>query len=245
MKTSTLIPCLLFLLFSSGCATLNAPPEPHDPWERFNRSMSHFNNKLDHAVLKPVATGYKKITPDPLEKGLHNFFSNLGEIKIILNDLLQLKLSQTAADTGRFIVNSTFGLAGFFDVAKHIGMHKHDEDFGQTMGYWGLNSGPYLVLPLFGPSSLRDGPGLLIDRYANPIREVKDDTARYSLYFLDAIDTRAQLLEAGNILEKASLDSYIFAREAYLQRRLKQIHDGEATTEETTPEEEIDIFSED
>lgn len=245
MKTYSTLFSFVALLFSSGCATLNTPPEPHDPWERYNRSMHRFNDKLDRSVLKPLATGYKKITPDPVEKGIHNFFNNLGEIKVIINDLLQLKLVQTASDTGRFIVNSTLGLGGFFDIAKHIGMTQHDEDFGQTMGYWGMGSGPYLVMPLFGPSSLRDGPSLLVDRYANPLREVEDETARYSLYLLETIDTRAQLLEAGNILENASLDPYIFIREAYLQKRRAQIADGKTSIEgKTTPEENIDIFSE-
>ena len=142
---------LVTLLLSCGCANLSGPTEPHDPWERLNRSMYGFNDKLDKAILKPTAKGYKAITPDPVEHGVNNFFSNIGEVRVIVNDLLQFKLLQTLSDTTRLVINSTIGIGGIFDVAKPMGLKKHHEDFGQTLGYWGVSNGPYLVLPLFRP----------------------------------------------------------------------------------------------
>ena len=229
----------------SACASLNGPPDPHDPWERFNRSMYAFNDKVDRAVLKPVAKGYRFITPDPVEKGISNFFSNLGDVPVIANDLLQFKLLQALSDTGRLIVNSTIGIAGLFDVASHIGLKKHDEDFGQTLGRWGVGNGPYLVLPLLGPSSVRDGIGTAADFQLNPIDEIDDNGTRNKLYTLNIISTRAGLLEAGEILDEAAYDPYTFLREAYLQRRRNQVYDGNPPPDKTDQEDDIDIFSDD
>ncbi len=242
---------LISTLLSSGCATLEGPRDPHDPWERFNRGMYKFNNAADKAVLKPVAKAYRKITPDPVEKGVSNVFSNIGDIQVIINDLLQFKPKQFLSDTGRFLINSTIGLFGIFDVATPIGLKKHREDFGQTLGRWGINSGPYLVLPLLGPSSARDGVGVVVDYQYEPLNEIDDRSKRNALYLLDFVNQRAQLLEAGDILDEAAFDPYIFLREAYLQRRRSQVYDGAPPVEEnddeddifTDDEEEIDIFS--
>lgn len=232
---------LAVVLLLSGCATLSGPPDPHDPWERFNRTMYRFNDKLDRAVLKPVAKGYRTITPDPAEKGINNFFSNLDDILVIANDVLQLKPLQALSNTGRFLVNSTLGIAGFFDVATPIGLDKHSEDFGQTLGRWGISQGPYLVLPFFGSSTVRDGTGLAVDQYMYPLREVEDREARIGLHVLNIVSLRAGLLEAGDIVNEAAYDPYIFLRELYIQRRQNLIHDG--TPPPDPIDEEIDIFS--
>lgn len=235
---------VIILLALSGCATLDGPTEPHDPWERFNRGMYNFNDKIDRAILKPVAKGYRAVTPDAVEKGISNFFSNLGEIKVLANDILQLKLITALSDTGRFLVNSTIGIGGLFDVAKHMKLEKHNEDFGQTLGRWGVPDGPYLVLPFFGPSSVRDSIGIRADFELNPINEVDDYDTRTALYALDIVQTRAWLLEAGEIVDEAAFDPYIFMREAYLQRRRNLVFDGKPPAE-TGEDEEIDIFSDD
>ena len=240
------IPYLLLLLILNslvGCATLDGPKEAYDPWERFNRSMFTFNEKVDAVVLKPMAKGYRSIMPKPVEAGVSNFFFNLDEISVIANDMLQFKLLELVSDSGRFIVNSSIGIGGVFDVAKHMGLKKRYEDFGQTLGYWGANNGPYLVLPFFGPSSVRDSLGRIGDYQIQPVAEVDDRSDRIILYTLDIVSKRAELLEAGEILDEAAFDQYIFLREAYLQRRKSLVYDGRIPVESTTDEEEIDIFS--
>jgi phospholipid-binding lipoprotein MlaA len=246
-KYPQLIALLTLLVLLPGCATLKGPPDPHDPWERFNRTMYSFNDAMDRAVLKPVAKGYRFITPNFIEKGVSNFFSNLGEVQIIANDLLQFKLLQALADTGRLLINSTIGIGGLFDVATPMGLKKNNEDFGQTLGKWAIGSGPYLVLPFFGPSSPRDSTGLVVDyRYFDPIREVDNIKTRRALYVLDAINLRAQLLEAGVILDQAAYDPYIFMREAYIQRRRNLIYDGNPPAVPIEGEDdEFDIFADD
>ncbi len=236
---------LIILNALAGCAGLDRPAEPHDPWERLNRSMYTFNDKLDVAVLEPTAKGYRIITPDPVEAGISNFFSNLGEITVIVNDILQFKPVEAISDSGRFIVNSSIGIGGLFDVAKHMGLRKREEDFGQTLGYWGVNDGPYLVLPFFGPSSVRDGLGFVADIQIRPIKEIDDRDHRLILNTLNVISNRAELLEAGEILDEAAFDPYIFLREAYLQRRNNLVYDGKVPMDSTADDEEIDIFSDD
>jgi phospholipid-binding lipoprotein MlaA len=232
---------LAAVLWLSGCASVNGPPDPQDPWERFNRAMYNFNDKFDRVLLKPVAKGYRFITPDPAEKGVGNFFSNLDDAVVVVNDVLQFKPLQALSDTGRFLVNSTLGIAGLFDVATPIGLKKHDEDFGQTLGRWGIGQGPYLVLPFFGSSSVRDGAGLAADLSMYPLNRVDDREARAGLYVLNTVSIRAGLLEAGNIVDEAAYDPYIFLRELYLQRRQSLVYDGSPPAE--TDNEEIDIFS--
>ncbi|VAW68015.1 Outer-membrane-phospholipid-binding lipoprotein MlaA [hydrothermal vent metagenome] len=248
MKIIDLKYILLFIvLFTSGCATVNGPADPNDPLESYNRSVYNFNEGVDQYFLKPVAQGYEAITPDPVMKGFNNFFSNLNDIVVIINDLLQLKPMQFLSDTGRFIVNSTLGLGGFIDWASDMNMPKHEEDFGQTLGYWGVPSGPYFIIPFLGPSTIRDGTGLLVDSQYDPIWQElengfplddRDPTVAWSLRAAKGIDTRASLLKAESILNEAALDRYVFIREAYLQRRENLVYDG------NPPEEPIE-FNED
>lgn len=195
-----------------------------DPWEGFNRTMFSFNEGLDRAVLKPVTEGYRFIMPDFAEQGVHNFFENIGDVKTFINNVLQGKPKEASDDLGRVIVNTTIGIGGLFDVATVIGIPKHDEDFGQTLGAWGVESGPYLVLPLFGPSSLRDGVGRIPDMMVDPVQQVSDEDVRLGLRVLRVIDTRSQLLDAEGVI---SGDRYTFIRDAYLQRRQFEVNDGQ------------------
>ena len=240
------IPVLSILFFSllSGCATLDGPTEEHDPFESFNRSMYSFNAGLDQYVLKPVAEGYVAVTPAVARKGVSNFFSNLDDVLVVVNDLLQFKFKQFASDLGRLLINSTLGIYGLIDWSSDLGLPKHDEDFGQTLGYWGVSNGPYLVLPLFGPTTVRDGTGNFVERSSiNPIREEvyegrpfpnRESETANTLSVLSVVDARANLLRAGNLLEEVALDPYIFVREAYLQRRQNLVYDG------NPPEDEYD-----
>ncbi|MES2499424.1 MAG: VacJ family lipoprotein [Pseudomonadota bacterium] len=224
-KLITLFTSCLIALLISGCATTNK-----DPLESVNRGVYKFNDVADKVVIKPVATAYKKITPSPIRKGFNNFFNNLGSITTVLNDLLQLKFAHAFTDAGRFVINTTFGLAGFIDVASMDKIPNRKEDFGQTLGYWGVGNGAYLVLPLLGPSSVRDATGFAIDSitsdpitYTHNIGEIR---LHNQLRTAQLIDRRAQLLDAGDLVDNASLDPYSFLRDAYLQRRASQVTDG-------------------
>lgn len=209
----------------SGCAS-GPYADPRDPFEPFNRRMSDFNDGLDRAVLKPTATAYKAVLPDLVRTGVNNFFSNLGEVWSFVNNALQFK-GQAAAETFmRFSVNTVFGFAGVLDIASEMGIERHKEDFGQTLGRWGVPPGPYVVLPLFGPSTLRDTVALPVDRAGDPVTEIDPVRARNATYALRVVDLRAGLLRAGNVLEDAALDKYSFTRDAYLQLRRAQVRDG-------------------
>lgn len=219
-----LVPSLLLIL--SGCAT----QANKDPLEGMNRGVYKFNQVTDKAVIKPIAKGYKAITPSPIRTGVNNFFSNLGMVTTVVNDLLQLKFAHAFTDAGRFVINTTFGIAGFIDVASMDKIEKRKEDFGQTLGYWGLGSGPYLVLPFLGPSSVRDTTGLAVDTatsdpitYTHNIGEIRLHNQLRAAQF---IDKRTELLTATDLVDDASLDPYAFTRDAYLQRRASQIRDG-------------------
>ncbi len=195
-----------------------------DPWEGYNRAVFAFNDKLDRVLLKPIAKGYRAVSPQVVETGVSNFFDNLGELSNIVNDILQLKMGQAANDTGRFLVNSTVGIGGLIDVADSIGLDKSDgEDFGQTLGDWGVASGPYLMLPFLGPSTLRDAPSRFVDSYTNPIRYLEDVPTRNSLYAGNVVSDRAELLA---VEELTNGDKYLFVRDAYLQRRDFLVEDG-------------------
>ena len=197
-----------------------------DPWENMNRAIFKFNTVLDKAILKPVAKGYVKVMPTPVRKGVSNFFSNLAEPTTIVNDVLQGKFKQGAQDTGRFLVNSTVGILGIFDVAKHISLEKHREDFGQTFGKWGAGTGPYIVLPLLGPSNVRDGIGLIPQYlYTDPIPQVSDNGARTGLIVGRVINLRADLLRLDKLLDQ-QIDPYVFVRDGFLQQRKKAVYDG-------------------
>ncbi|TQV78705.1 VacJ family lipoprotein [Exilibacterium tricleocarpae] len=198
---------------------------PVDPWEGFNRSMFAFNDGVDTYFLKPVAKGYRAITPDPVENSVSNVFGNLLEIRNVINDVLQWKWGKAGNDSGRFLINSTIGIAGLFDVAAKMGLERNDgEDFGQTLATWGVGSGPYLVLPLFGPSNVRDGLSFPIDAFSDPIRYIDHVPTRNSINGVQLISTRAGLLQAESLI---SGDKYVFFRDAFLQRREYLILDGE------------------
>ncbi|KGE76835.1 MULTISPECIES: MlaA family lipoprotein [Halomonas] len=216
--------CALSLL--TGCATTSGVDDAHpdDPWEGFNRGVFAFNETLDRYALKPVAQGYRFVTPDPVQTGVGNFFSNLGEIGNTVNSLLQAKPANAGISTGRFLVNSTVGVLGFFDVASRMDLVGREEDFGQTLAVWGVGEGPYLVLPLLGPSTVRDTAGLPVDMYTDPVTYVEEDKVRYGLRGLDVIDTRAGLLDQEELIRG---DRYSFIRDSWLQRRRFEVNDGE------------------
>ncbi len=217
--------CALLVVLG-GCAT--AGGNPKDPLEGFNRAVFGFNDGLDRAIIKPVATGYKNVMPEFARTGVTNFFSNLGDLWIGINNVLQGKVREGASDFGRFAMNSTVGILGLIDVASNAGLDKHNEDFGQTLGRWGVGSGAYVVLPLLGPSTVRDGVSLLaVDWHGDPLWYVNDISTRNELIGARAVDTRARLLDTSSLLEEAALDHYAYVRDAYLQRRRNLIYDGE------------------
>ena len=220
----------LFLLLLVLIIVPSTYASDDDPLEPMNRAIFEFNEIVDDNVLKPIAKGYKYVTPDPVEVGISNFFSNLGEIGTITNDLLQLKFAQAGRDTMRFFLNSTLGIFGIFDVATPLGLSKNKEDFGQTLGFWGVPDGPYLVLPFLGPSSFRDGPSMIVDYELSPVEQLHHEE-RQVLQTLDIVDTRARLLRATKILDTAAKDKYIFIRESYLQKRESQVNDGNVKEE--------------
>jgi phospholipid-binding lipoprotein MlaA len=195
-----------------------------DPWEGVNRGIFRFNDTLDTYALKPLAQGYQAVTPQFLEDGIHNVFGNIGDVTNLANNLLQGKVHDAGVDTTRLIFNTTFGLLGFFDVAKHMGLQKSDEDFGQTLGAWGVGSGPYVVLPLLGPSTLRDAPARIPDSFLNVYPYIDHVPTRNVTFAVDIVDTRASLLDAEKMI---SGDKYVFLRNAYLQNREFRVKDGQ------------------
>ena len=219
-----------------GCATTN--PDPRDPLEGLNRGVYAFNDKLDTWVMRPVATGYIKVVPGEIRDRVRNFFANIADPMIGVHNILQGKFEDGFFDWVRFGFNSTFGLLGLHDVATDMGYEKHDEDFGQTFGRWGAGPGPYLVLPVLGSSTVRDGAGKVLDFYTDPINETEPFDARWGLVLLRLTQTRADLLDASRILEQAALDRYVFQRDAYLQRRRNLVYDGRPPRE--NPEREKD-----
>lgn len=212
------------ILYLGGCASPSHNPQ--DPLESFNRGMFKFNETVDKTVIKPVAKGYRAVMPPPGRMMVSNFFANLDDVLTAVNNLLQFKPLQALKDCGRVLVNSTVGLYGLVDVASHVGLEKHKEDFGQTLGVWGIGSGPYLVLPVMGPSSFRDGIGEYVDTLTGVPGHVDNISDRNQLYIGDLIDTRVRLLDKESVLDTAVIDRYAFIRDAYLQRRLSQVYDG-------------------
>ena len=211
----------------SGCATLQSSEEDRDPLEGINRAIYGFNENVDKAVIKPLATGYRDAVPEFIRTGVANFFGNLAYPIVIVNDMLQGKVTQGLDDTSRFITNSTFGLLGFLDVATPAGMPAHNEDFGQTLGVWGFGEGIYIVLPLLGPSNVRDAVGLAADYQADILGYHDDISQRNVARAVKVVDARARLLSAGLVFdEAAAFDPYGFAREAYRQRRANLIRDS-------------------
>ena len=216
---------LCSLLVLVGCAT-TGEGDPRDPFEPWNRGVYRFNEKVDEKIARPVATAYRKIIPDEIRSRVRNFFANLADPFIGVNNFLQGKFEEGVGDWARFAFNSTIGLFGIHDVATDMGLEKHNEDFGQTFGRWGVGPGPYLVLPILGSSTLRDGVGTGLDLYTDPITEVRPYHLQYGLVGLRLTQTRADLLDASRILDEAALDKYTFQRDAYLQRRRSLIYDG-------------------
>lgn len=229
---AALVLCVLLL---SGCATV-PNPDARDPWESWNRGVFGFNEAVDTAVLKPVATGYQTVTPTLVQKGIGNFFGNLTDVWSAVNNALALRPRETGDSVGRVMVNTTLGLLGVVDVASDLGIERHTADFGLTLARWGVGSGPYVVLPLLGPSTLRDTAGLPVNNWGNPINQwVADEPSRDGLLVLKVVDTRAQLLGAGRVMDGAALDKYTFLRDAHLQRRRNQVYDGNPPEDDPVP----------
>ncbi|HSQ02897.1 MAG TPA: VacJ family lipoprotein [Burkholderiales bacterium] len=220
-----------------GCATINTPTDARDPLEPINRAIYVFNDDVDHLLLKPAAEIYRMLLPPIVRTGVSNFFSNINDVLVALNNLLQGKIEKAASDAGRVVINSTIGVLGVFDVATGMGLEKHDEDFGQTLGYWGVGDGPFLVLPFFGPSNFRDVAGRLVDFQTDPITYVNPSHDRNILWGVRIINRRSELLGTTEVLETAALDPYAFVRDAYLQRRRNLIYDGNPPPE---PDDEGD-----
>ena len=217
------------LSLAAGCATTGAGGDmldPRDPWEGMNRAVYSFNDGFDSVIATPLATLYRDLLHVEIRSRVSNFFSNIQDIFIGVNNVLQGKFQEGVEDWARFAFNSTIGLFGIHDVASDMGIEKHNEDFGQTFGRWGAGSGPYLILPLLGSSTLRDAGGTALDLYVAPLPQVRPIALRNSLFGLYFVNTRAELLEASSILEQAALDRYVFQRDAYLQRRRSLIYDG-------------------
>lgn len=212
-----------------GCVTLppNSPRSPQDPWERWNRGVYKFNDALDRAVAKPVARTYVRVIPHPIRTGVSNFFANLHTPTVMINDALQGKFKAAANDLGRFVLNTTVGLGGLLDPATPAGLDRNDEDFGLTLGHWGLHAGPFVELPVLGPSSVRDVPGKVVDIYTSPQQYIHDPYAKYGLYVISFIDKRASLLPLDETLKNV-YDPYAFVRDAYLANRAYRITGKEA-----------------
>jgi phospholipid-binding lipoprotein MlaA len=215
----------------AGCAS-GPRANPADPFEPFNRGVTSFNDKVDEAVLVPVATAYQRVLPSMVRTGVSNFFGNLGDVWSFANSVAQLKLQNSAETFMRVNVNTFFGLGGLLDIATEAGIDRHEEDFGQTLGRWGVGAGPYVVLPLLGPSTLRDTAALPVDRAGSVLGNMNDVAWRNSLSVLEVVDTRAKYLRAGRLLDDAALDKYTFTRDAFLQHRRNDVYDGNPPDDE-------------
>ena len=218
----------LMALLLTACASVppDSTADPRDPFERYNRAMFSFNKTVDDKVLKPVATGYVDVIPDLVRTAISNFFGNIGDVWTAVNNYLQGKPREGTNDLARVVLNSTFGIVGLIDVATPAGLVQHEEDFGQTLGVWGVKSGPYLVLPILGASTVRDGLARPVDLYADPITQIDSAGVENSLRALRLVDDRATLLYSTRMMEDAALDPYLFVRDAYLQRRESRVRDG-------------------
>lgn len=223
---------VLGFLLLTGCVSLpqNATADPRDPFERFNRGAFTFNDGLDRSVIRPLAQGYKAVTPQPVQTGVTNFFTNATYPITLVNNVLQGKFKAAVSDTGRLLLNTTFGLGGLLDPATQSGLDLNDEDFGQTLGKWGVKPGTYVVLPFLGPYTIRDGVGDLADNFFEPRSYIDNSTTRWGLWAFDKFETRVRLLEADSVLDRAG-DPYAFVRSAYLQRREYLVRDGNVPTE--------------
>ena len=223
---------LAVLALVAGCASAPGSADPRDPWERYNRSMYEFNDALDTAIVKPVATVYRNVLPSPVRTGVGNFFGNLGDVWSFVNNVLQAKPEGALSSFWRVVINSTVGLGGVLDPATEMRLDRRREDFGQTLGRWGVPPGPYFVLPVLGPSTLRDSAALPVDFYGSVVGHVSDIPVRNSLIALQMVDTRATVLGATELLDAAALEPYTFQRDAYLQKRRNDVYDGNPPEDE-------------
>jgi len=237
LNTLHLFTAVALVLTLGGCATLpSGKPDPSDRFERVNRSVYSFNRAIDHAVLRPVARAYVKITPAPVRRSISNFLTNLDYPVTIVNDILQGKIHDGLSDVGRFGTNTVVGIGGLFDPASHWGLEKHNEDFGLTLAKWGVGSGPYLMLPILGPSTVRDAPARFADRFMSPVTYANNTGVEVGYFVVKGVNTRAGLLDTDPVIDSA-YDPYAFVRSAWLQRREYQIHGGKVP-EKMLPEED-------
>jgi phospholipid-binding lipoprotein MlaA len=223
------------LTLLAGCATNG---DPRDPLEPLNRGIYTFNDGVDALLIRPAGSFYSQILPQWMRTGVSNFFSNINDVIVVVNDVLQLKVSQAGSDVARLAINTTAGVLGLFDFATGWGFEKHDEDFGQTLGYWGIGDGPYIVLPILGPSNARDAVGWVGDFYAWPVSYIEHDRTRRIVVGIRVVSARADLLATSSILETAALDPYAFVRDAYLQRRRNLVYDGRPPLDDEDPDPE-------
>lgn len=239
--TKRMLGALILSSALSGCSTTPTTEANNDPWEGWNRDVHGFNQDFDETILKPLAKGYQDVVPNPVDEGITNVFSNINDIGVTINDFLQLKFTQGGMDASRFLINTTAGFVGVFDVAKEIDLPKHDEDFGQTLGFWGVPSGNYMVLPFIGASSPREAFGLLGDALFNPLTYVSffggfaANAATAAATGVDVTDTRSDLMSSEKIVNEASVDRYDFVKNAYIQRREYLLYDGNPPEENNDP----------
>lgn len=240
IQSKTILFCLAIVWCLAGCSSKEiVKTDPNDPWEGANRNVQEFNDDLDKAIVKPLAQEYLEITPEPVDKSVTNFFSNLSDIGVTVNDFLQLKVTQGFMDLARFLVNTTAGVVGIFDVAQDLDLPKHNEDFGQTLGFWGIPQGPYWVLPFVGPSTPREAVGLVGDALLNPLTYTvllsgaAASAGSLGTGVVDLADTRAGLLQTESIVQEAAVDRYEFIKSSYLQRRKYLLYDGNVPEDDT------------
>ena len=218
----------LLLIFSLLVLSFSAKSQDYDPWMRLNKHFFSVNDYFDQLLVRPVALTYTNVTPRFFQVGVGNVFDNLQDVNVAINDFLQFKIEDGLSDSGRIIVNSTVGIGGILDVASGMGLYRNEEDFGQTLGVWGFDTGPYVFLPVFGASNLRDSVGMIIDALFNPIRYIENIESRYTLYLADELDFRSSLLAYDELIIG---DRYLFVREAYIQNREYVVNDGEVINE--------------
>ena len=218
----------LLLIVSLLVLSFSAKSQDYDPWMRLNKHFFSVNVYFDQLLVRPVALTYTNVTPRFFQVGVGNVFDNLQDVNVAINDFLQFKIEDGLSDSGRIIVNSTVGIGGILDVATSMGLYRNEEDFGQTLGVWGFDAGPYVFLPVFGASNLRDSVGMIIDALFNPIRYIENIESRYALYLADELDFRSSLLAYDELIIG---DRYLFVREAYIQNREYVVNDGEVINE--------------